>query len=149
MFSAIGSALGRVFGTNKAAGELINHVSSGLDKLIYTGEEKAEDHAKSVTESRRMVIEWLRNTQGQNLARRIIALSIVFSWLSMYGCMVICNFLSIWIISRVEQLAESAEMMGGYAKDMNAAVMLILAFYFAAPHMGKFVENALGRFQDK
>lgn len=133
--------LGKLFGTDKAVGKLIDNVSSGFDKLIYTSEEKADAHERSVTEGRLMVIEWLRNTQGQNLARRVIALVVVFFWLSLYACMVVCNFMSVWWVDRVEQLSASAVMMGGYAKDMNTPVMLILGFYFAAPHLGKFVGN--------
>jgi hypothetical protein len=32
---------------------------------------------------------------------------------------------------------------------MSPAVMLILAFYFAAPHMGDFAKAVVGRFQEK
>jgi hypothetical protein len=32
---------------------------------------------------------------------------------------------------------------------MSPAVMLILAFYFAAPHMGDFAKAVVGQFQNK
>jgi hypothetical protein len=32
---------------------------------------------------------------------------------------------------------------------MNGPVMLILAFYFAAPHMGDFAQAIIGKFQKK
>ena len=36
--------------------------------------------------------------------------------------------------------------MGGYAHEMNGAMMLILGFYFAAPYMGSIVEGAMKKF---
>ena len=75
MIGLIGETIGKIFGTDKAAAALIDNVSTGLDKLVYTGEEKAADHAASVTEARKMVIKWLAATSGQNLARRVLALT--------------------------------------------------------------------------
>ena len=36
--------------------------------------------------------------------------------------------------------------VGGYADGMTGAMMLIIGFYFAAPHMGQFVNSAMDRF---
>ena len=41
---------------------------------------------------------------------------------------------------------ESARVLESNADMMSGAVMLILAFYFAAPHMDKIVEGALNKF---
>jgi len=43
--------------------------------------------------------------------------------------------MSVWV-KEPTAFIESAKVMGGYAETMKGAVMLILAFYFAAPHMG-------------
>ena len=76
--------IGRLFGAPKALEKTVDALSSGLDKLVYTKEEKAGDEAQAVTEARGMIIDWLKNTQGQNLSRRLIALSITFVWLVMF-----------------------------------------------------------------
>ena len=148
MLGFIGSTIGKVFGTDKAAGKLIDNVSAGLDKLVYTSEEKADDAAKSVTEARMMVIDWMKATSGQNLARRIIALSIVFIWLMQYISCMCLNVVAIWITDSDKVMA-SADVIGNYAEKMNGAVMLILGFYFAAPYMGKMVEGAMNKFSSK
>jgi hypothetical protein len=70
----IGSVIGKLFGTDKAAVSAVDGLKNGLDKLIYTKEEIAEDAAADVSEARKMFIEWMRTTSGQNLARRLIAL---------------------------------------------------------------------------
>jgi hypothetical protein len=41
---------------------------------------------------------------------------------------------------------ESAKLVGDYAEQMNGAMMLILGFYFAAPHLGKVVDKAMAKF---
>ena len=148
MFRLIAQTAGRIFGTDQAANALINNVSNGLDKLVYTGEEKAADHAAAVTEARRMVIKWLEATSGQNLARRLLALIITSIWLLQYVFMMIMSVLSVWVKDSAAFMA-SAEVMGGYAETMKGAVMLILAFYFAAPHMGSVVQAALDKFGNK
>jgi hypothetical protein len=144
----IRTVLGKVFGTDKAAASLINTVSSGLDKLVYTSEEKAEDQAKAITEARTMLVNWMDATKGQNLARRLIALSIVSIWLFQYIACMFLNVVAIWVANS-DKLIESANIIGGYAEKMNGAVMLILGFYFAAPYMGKMVDGAMAKFSGK
>ena len=108
--------MGKIFGSEKAIGAAIDGISNSLDALVYTDEEKATAAAEERTQARGMVIEWMRSTSGQSLARRLIAISITFIWLMQY------------------------------ADGMTGAVMLILSFYFAAPHMDKIVGPALERF---
>jgi hypothetical protein len=45
-----------------------------------------------------------------------------------------------------DQVSQSAMAIGERADSMTGAMMLILAFYFAAPHMDKIVGAALGKF---
>lgn len=94
-----------------------------------------------------MVIEWMRSTSGQSLARRLIAISITFIWLMQYvfgWAMVIGSlFVEPDIAARMK---EASSLTAEYADGMTGAVMLILSFYFAAPHMDKIVGPALERF---
>lgn len=140
-----GGFLGKLFGTDKAAESLIDNASSALDKLWYTEEEKAEDKARSATEARGMVIEWLRNTQGQNLARRLLALLITVVWLLLYMAMMLLSVSAVWIEDNAK-LLDSAKVIGDYAEQMNGAMMLILAFYFAAPHLPGIANAAINKF---
>lgn len=67
---------GAIFGTAKNTETIVDGAVAGLDKMWFTDEEKSEASAK--------VAEWylryLAATQPQNLARRLIALVIVFLW---------------------------------------------------------------------
>ena len=140
------SLWGRIFGTDEAISKTIDVVSSGLDALVYTDEEKAQDAARSRTEARAMVIKWMDSTKGQNIARRLIALCITCVWLFQYLAMMVLSFVAVWV-DKPEQWNESAQVIGNYAESMNSAMMLILAFYFAAPHMGTIAQGFVERFK--
>ena len=144
----IGQILGKMFGTDKAISSVVDGVSSGIDKLIYTDEEKAEDIAKSRSEARSMVIDWMRTTSGQNLARRLIALIVTGVWVTQYVMAMAFSMASVWV-ENADKYTESATIMGNYAEQMNGAMMLILGFYFAAPHLGKIVDGAMGKFSKR
>ena len=143
--SIIGATIGRIFGTEKAITAVIDGVSNGLDALVYTDEEKAGDAAKDRAAARGMVISWMNSTKGQNLARRLIALCIVFVWLFQYLCCMILSVISVWT-NTPEKIIDSAKIIGESAERMNGAVMLILGFYFAAPYMGSLVQGAMSKF---
>jgi hypothetical protein len=130
---------GKLFGSEKALSGIVDGVTNGLDKLVYTDEEKADSAAADRSEARKMVVGWMQATQGQNLSRRLIALSITGVWLGMYLISVLCAMIAVFVNNSGTVTAAKLLEVGTIAKnssmDMNPAVMLILAFYFAAPHM--------------
>ena len=139
--------LGRLFGAPKALEGIVDGASRALDTLVYTDQERAADHAAQVTEARRMVIEWMASTQGQNLARRLIALSVTAVWLVSYLAAMAMDMLNVWIAD--DRLSRSAELARTAAGDMVPAVMLILGFYFAAPQMGQMATAAIAAFGER
>ena len=140
--------LGRLLGSPKALGDTVKAVGDGLDRFIYTKEEKAEDAAKAVTEGRNKIIRWMETTQGQNLARRIIALSITFVWLLMFIARMALPIAGIWLGSP-EKWDASAKVIGDNIEQMTGAVMLILGFYFASPYLGQITNVAMDKFGKK
>lgn len=138
--------LGRVFGTEKALDSVVAGVSKSLDYLVHTEQEKAEEAAAERTEARKMVVEWMKATQGQNLSRRLIALSITATWL---GMKVLATCVAVFAVYATDttRLQTVIELMRGLSSDMTNAVMLILGFYFAAPHMGGIAKAVMGRFE--
>ena len=137
--------LGKLFGTEKALSGIVDGVTNGLDALVYTDEEKAGDAAKDRSEARQMVVQWMAATQGQNLARRLIALSITGVWLLQYVIAQVSSIISVWS-GDPDRWDRASSVMRDGAGDMSAAVMLILAFYFAAPHMGDIAKAVTGKF---
>lgn len=141
---------GKLFGSEKALGGIVDGVTNGLDALVYTDEERASDAASDRSEARKMVVGWMSATQGQNLARRLIALSITGVWLFMYLMSLLLSMISLFIndsgVVTSDKINQISIIAKGGAIDMNPAVMLILAFYFAAPHMGDIAKAVTGRF---
>ena len=144
----ISSVIGKIFGSDKAITSVISNASSALDKLVYTSEEKAEDQAKAVTEARGMVINWMESTKGQNLARRLIALMVTAVWITQYLVMCSLSVIAVWV-DQPAKFHASAKVIGDNAQSMNAAMMLILAFYFSAPYLGDVAKGALKKFSGK
>lgn len=136
--------IGRLLGSPKSFGETVNAVGAGLDRFIYTKQEKAENSAKAVSEGRNMVIKWMETTQGQNLARRLIALSITFVWLSMFVAKLGLSIAGIWLDSGLKYEA-SSQIISDNIDQMTGAVMLILGFYFASPYLGKITGIAMDK----
>lgn len=142
--SAIAGFFGRLFGTEKALEGIVNGVSSGIDKLVYTSEEKADDAAKERAEARGMVVRWLEATQGQNLARRTIALAITAIWLGDFVAMQICGCVAVFLRDPGTITALGRVFQEGM-EYISSPVMLILAFYFAAPQMGDIARAVVAK----
>lgn len=140
---------GKLFGTDEAINTTINAVKNGLDALVYTDQEKAEDAAKERSEARSMLVGWMEATQGQNLARRLISLAITGVWLCQYIVAQIASSIAIFWTSNAASLNQLSNLQLKSANDMSPAVMLILAFYFAAPHMGDFAQAVIEGFKSR
>lgn len=144
---AITSFFGRFFGTETAVKSMIDNVSSGLGKLVYTSQEKAEDEARSITEARSMMIEWIKATSGQNLSRRCLAFLIAGIWAMQYISMQILSHTLVWAPIFIENMTpevikamqSSITLCSESIKDVSNPFGIILTFYFALPYMGNGV----------
>lgn len=141
----MGGVIGRLLGSGKALEGVVDAATKGLDALVHTDEEQATEAAAARSEARQMVVDWMRSTQGQNLARRLIALVIAGLWVFMYVIALALDVASIWVADPT-QLKQAAAAIGERAHELNGAMMLILGFYFAAPHLGDISRAALSRF---
>tara|TARA_B100001057_G_scaffold316854_1_gene316978 strand:+ start:2514 stop:2969 length:456 start_codon:yes stop_codon:yes gene_type:complete len=144
---ALGSLIGKIFGSEKAIGAAVSGISNSLDALVYTDEEKANDAAAERQKARAMVIDWMQSTSGQALARRLIAVSITFVWLAQYLFGWVMVIAAIFVEPEIaDRMREASNLTQEHADGMTGAVMLILSFYFAAPHLDKVVGPAMERF---
>jgi len=108
---------GWLFGGSKAADKTVNSISNGLDKLVYTDEEKGDAHRAGVE----LFIEYQRATQPQNLARRLIALILV----GLFAALVLL-VASVWPFNK-----EYAKFVFTLLTDVVVTpVGIIIAFYF-------------------
>jgi hypothetical protein len=139
--------LGKIFGSEKALDTAVTGISKGIDALVYTEEEKAADAAEERKRGRQMVVEWMANSSGQKLARRLIAVSITFVWLMQYIAAWALVVTAVFVDPETaDRLKEASAITQDHSDGMTGAIMLILSFYFAAPHMDKIVGPAMERF---
>ena len=86
----------RIFGSSKSMETAVSGVVRGLDALVFTDEERAELNA-SVGKN---IVAWMSATQGQNLARRWIAVMVTGVW-AFRGC--VDDYLdAAWFVSAAE-----------------------------------------------
>jgi hypothetical protein len=157
--------IGKAFGSDKSVAKGLSIIESAGDKLWYTEEEKADDRAKKGLQVQQFMAQWMESTKGQELARRLLAIAIAFTWIGMYVLSALMGIIAPWLdsaipvnelglavegaISTYGKLMASADALDVKADKMSGAVMLILAFYFAAPHMDKVVVAAMEKFGGK
>lgn len=135
--------LGRLFGTEKATTELVRSAKDGIDALFYTDEEKAADAREETKAAYGVLIEWFKNNQGQNLSRRVIALSCTFVWLFDIISSKMLKIYAVWSDLDKERVDKTVAILDSGSIDMSGAIMLILGFYFAAPHIKRFADAAI------
>ena len=136
MFGWISKGVGKVFGSDSAIRSTAQALRDGIDALVYTDEEKEHDAKEERKEARQLLVSWVRETKGQNDARKSIAMIIVVLWALLFCTAAILSTLGVWWPAAI---AASAAI-GGFATGMGSELMLILGFYFAGPSMGKIVD---------
>ena len=141
------SWLGKLFGTDKAVGSVLETGKELLDDAFYTDDEKASDRKESAKDVRAMIVEWMKNTQGQNLSGRVIALGTTLTWLLQFWLAWVFSVVAIFCEADVAaKLTEAAELTRTSAADMSGAVLLVLGFYFAAPKISEIADSAIASF---
>lgn len=111
--------LGAIFGAPNTTQELVKGAVLGIDKMIFTKEEKAEASAQLAE----WWLKYLAATQPQNLARRLIALVVVLLW-----ALLVLIGVAVWKVDP----AFSAFIFSTLDNIVNAPFLMIMGFYFAA-----------------
>lgn len=125
--------LGTIFGAPGTVEKLTDGIYNGLDKAFYTAEERAEAKKEILN----WQLEWMKHTTGQALARRLIALSVVWSWVACVAIALVLGVLSALLESKAAGVA--AEYVFKIMSEvMTMPFMLVIGFYFAPHMLGQF-----------
>ena len=142
------SFLGSLFGTQAAGARIVDGIAQAADKLIYTTEEKAEDAARARSEGFAVYTEWLKSTSGSRLARRMIALATVGTWVTEHLFSVALSVASVFAADP-DQLQRASKILADNASDNNALVGVVLLFYFGGPVAMDGVKGLVNRWVNK
>ena len=135
---------------SKEVAKLANTGLSLIDKAFYTKEEQAADQREVKKELAMYTLKWLDASKGQNIARRVIALMIMGVWVATYTVGLLAAVGAVFTEPELSaKLVEVSALLKDSAEELSAEVMLILGFYFAMPHLGKFVEPITERMKQK
>lgn len=152
------SLWGKLTGSDEAITAGVNGLVNGLDALVYTDEEKAVAAGTERAQARMMLIDWVKTTSGQNLARRLLAFMIAGTWLFMYLLSCVLDVLvvvteactgAVGSVCKATLYSQAGAVIGTRADNMTGAMMLILGFYFAAPYLGQIITPAMEKFAKK
>lgn len=119
------SFFGRMFGSDATVGKTLDMVRDAGDALVFTEEEKVEANQKVLD----WTLKYMAATNGQNVARRFIALVVVLVWALL---VIALGVLAIWSgFSGGEGAAKAAANLMKVMKDLAMEpVNIVLAFYF-------------------
>lgn len=111
------SLLSSIFGNSDTANKVAEGIYNGVDKLVFTDEEKAD----ASREGFKLWIEYQKATQPQNIARRLIALLIVSVWAVL-----------VLVAAFVYPLSPdySAYLLELLWKAVMPSIVVIISFYF-------------------
>lgn len=120
--------LSSIFGSDKSRDRLVEGAVTGLDKLRFTNEERAEANAQT----REWFLRYLEASQPQNLARRFIALIIVGLW----------AFLILFGVGVYYFDVEYSQFVFNVLLDIvTNPFLMVMAFYFAAHMIRAYAER--------
>lgn len=108
--------LGWLFGGSKAASATIDGIKTGLDKLYFSGQEKAQADSAALA----LWVEYQKATQPQNIARRVIAFQVSALW---------SLFVLLAGLGAVFDFGYTARLME-FIGQISAPFMLVMVFYF-------------------
>ncbi len=119
--------LGKIFGSEKA----IEKVSSGIDKVFFTKEEKSEQW-----------VETLKAYEPFKLAQRLIALLVTSVYLFVWLVCSVMMALGTW----QEAVTEQSQLLAEWNNEtLGIPFIIIISFYFA----GGVAEGVIGKFKRK
>ena len=121
---AVKGAVGSAIGLPSAAREIWDTAAGIADKLHFSPEERA----KFALEQGRQMIEWQKATQGQNVTRRLLAMTLVGVWMLHHLIWVSLGVAHAW--AGDERLEQAAAIVRDSTDEMNQFVGWIIAFYF-------------------
>jgi len=112
--------LASLFGGGKTTEKIVDGVVNGADALFFTDEEKSQANQKILD----FKLEWVKATQGQNIARRLIAVIVAALWAFLVLCVVVAQAFG---------FASFSQFCADLLRDVvNNPFLMILGFYFLA-----------------
>lgn len=114
-----------IFNGNDSANKMLDAGISGIDKLVFTQEEKAEHHAKLMDNWQQLQLKLAESGTGTAINRRVVAWAVVLSVLFNFQVAVVCG-----ILGMTDEVATVIDIAKSFW--VGEAFVAVIAFYFGA-----------------
>lgn len=120
--------LKRLFARPEDGEKIIDGAVKGLDAMFFTDEEKSRANAKLGE----WYLKYLAATEGQNLARRLIAIIVVYLWAGFALLAAFARAVEIWFQRGAEQYAHplSDFILALLVEVIMIPFGVVIGFYF-------------------
>ncbi|WP_444905332.1 hypothetical protein ACJJIU_22170 (plasmid) [Microbulbifer sp. CnH-101-E] len=135
----------RLWGSEKALEKGADALIKTGDALFYTAEEKAQDSDQRNAQVREFLLQWIKSTSGQNIARRLIAIAFSAVYLLLVLLVAALSILSALAGQDGNALAAAASAAWGLLVEVTSLQGLIMFFYFAPNKIGEAIATFKGR----
>jgi len=108
---------------------IIGGAVKGIDKLIFTNEEKAEFN-KAMADS---VVEFTKSTLGENTARSLTRRYVTYAFVGTFLVLVLGSG-AVYLIDK-----DYSMFLFDLSKSIFSIVMMIAAFFYGGYYAGKFI----------
>ena len=126
--------LGSIFGTESAVNKTVDGIYNGVDKAVFTKEEKASHF-----------LLLLKAYEPFKLAQRLLAITVVPIYILVWLCSVTLLMIGVFADDPINLLKASEELGNRNNETLGLPVSLILGFYFG----GGAVEGIISKFWEK
>jgi len=131
---------GKLFGSDDVIEKAADGIYNGIDKLVYTDEEKAEMRLKSA----KSFLALLKAYEPFKLAQRFLALTIAIPYVTIWVLSAI--MLAIGGYLEVDTAITTAKDLARYNNEtLGQPLSIIIAFYFT----GGMLEGAISKWKEK
>jgi len=130
---------GKLFGTDDVIKKTVDGVYNGIDKIVYTDEEKAEMRLKAAES----FLKLLKAYEPFKLAQRFLAMSVTLSYLLIW--LVSAGLFIYGGVNESNVIIETSKELAKWNNEMlGLPVSLILGFYFS----GGMLEGAIDKYKN-
>lgn len=139
----------KIFNSPTAISETAKAVANGLDALVYTSEEKANDAHAAKAAAQMSLVRWLDASKGSRVARRLIAITVTTMWSITFTLQLLLGVLMPWFSTETSaKINASLIAIGNADSPIGGEMLIVLSFYFAAPHMSEIISIGLKKIKE-
>lgn len=132
--------LSKIFGSDDVINKAADGIYNGIDKLVYTNEEKAEMRLKAAEQ----FLKLLKTYEPFKLAQRLLALTFAIPYIVVWVISAVLFVVGALVPELSNAIDASKELAKMNNETLGTPVAIILAFYFSGGMLEGVVSKLKG-----